>query len=79
MQKTPVFTKENLRKINNANINESHISEINYYLFLTTHLQWINCDRFLSGQKTDYLVKMDSSVESSAPISFPSHKFNSKR
>jgi TonB family protein len=65
--------KQNFEKnYNDTTINTAYSSHITSYLFSTTELGWINCDRFINerGEKIDLLVKLDKKAESDVKIVF---------
>ena len=63
--KTPKgnFKEEFENKINDDNLNRAMVSDINRYLFSTSQIGWINCDRFYNDkrEKTDFFVQTDES------------------
>ena len=65
--------KQSFEKIyNDSTINKAYSSEITSYLFSTSELGWINCDRFVNEKekKVDLLVKLDEKAESDVKIVF---------
>lgn len=60
-------------KINSKNNNPVKIDEFNNYIFQTSKLGWINCDRFLQiaeSSKMDFHIKMNSNENSRIYILF---------
>ena len=55
-----------------STINMAHSNHITSYLFSTTQLGWINCDRFIfeKGERVDLIVKLDKKAESDVKIVF---------
>ena len=49
-------------KVESNNLNENDIVEVNQYLFSTTRLGWINCDRFYKYSKpaVDFFIRTDN-------------------
>lgn len=47
-----------------TSLDKATSSHISYYLFNSTELGWINCDRFINvSPKTNYIVKLDKDVD----------------
>lgn len=84
------YVKQEFEKtFNDSTIYKAHSSYLTSYLFSTSNLGWINCDRFIyqSGEKVDLIVKLDhkndvkiifhsiKSVMSSFPLN-EEHVFN---
>lgn len=57
------FKEEFENKTNDDNLNRTRVSDINRYIFSTSQLGWINCDRIYNGkgEKTDFFVQTDDS------------------
>lgn len=65
--------KQNFEKTySDSTINTAHSSHITSYLFSTSELGWINCDRFINerGERVDLIVKLDKKAESDVKIVF---------
>lgn len=61
----PLFAKEFEEKVNDGNLSTISINELNHYVFSTSQLGWINCDRFIDdiNRKTDLSFNLGNSVE----------------
>jgi TonB family protein len=64
-------------EIRNENYNETSVFEVNRYLFSTTQLGWLNCDRFLNENKklTDLFILNENSDNTIVNVIF--HRFKS--
>lgn len=64
-------------KIRNENYNETSVFEVNRYLFSTTQLGWLNCDRFLKENRklTDLFILDENSDNTIVNLIF--HRFKS--
>jgi TonB family protein len=64
-------------KIRNENYNETSVFEVNRYLFSTTQLGWLNCDRFLKENRklTDLFILNENSGNTIVNVIF--HRFKS--
>ena len=58
--------------VNDENISKTDIGEISRYLFSTSNLGWINCDRFVKGFKNrvDYVVDVVNAKSTDVKIIF---------
>ena len=63
-------------RVNESNINNLQVIEIRRYIFSSSKLGWINCDRFykIESPKTDLFVKTDFYPNADVKIVF--HNFN---
>ncbi len=64
-------------KIGNENFKETSVYEVNRYLFSTTRLGWLNCDRFLDENKnlTDLIILNENQDNTIVNVIF--HRFKS--
>jgi len=64
-------------KIRNENYNETSVFDVNRYLFSTTQLGWLNCDRFLKENRklTDLFILNENSDNTIVNLIF--HRFKS--
>jgi TonB family protein len=64
-------------EIRNENYNETSVFEVNRYLFSTTQLGWLNCDRFLNENRklTDLFIMNENSDNTIVNVIF--HRFKS--
>lgn len=64
-------------EIRNENYNETSVFEVNRYLFSTTQLGWLNCDRFLKENRklTDLFILNENSDNTIVNVIF--HRFKS--
>lgn len=64
-------------KIRNENYNETSVFDVNRYLFSTTQLGWLNCDRFLKENRklTDLFILNENSDNTIVNVIF--HRFKS--
>lgn len=67
-QKYSVFKNENIKTMNEA--------ELNYYIFSSSKLGWINCDYFweTKDEKIDYVVKVDPNSKPNIKLVFKQAK-----
>ena len=66
------YAKEFEKQINDDNLSETKMSEVSQYLFSTSKLGWINCDRFYrdNSPKVDYFVNIGKSKQVDIKIVF---------
>lgn len=66
------YAKEFEKKVNDNNLSETKVSEISQYLFCTSKLGWINCDRFYkdNNPKVNYFVNIGKSQQVDIKIIF---------
>jgi hypothetical protein len=64
-------------EIRNENYNETSVFEVNRYLFSTTQLGWLNCDRFLKENRklTDLFILNENPDNTIVNVIF--HRFKS--
>lgn len=67
-QKYSVFKNQNIKTMNEA--------ELNFYIFSSSKLGWINCDYFweTTGERIDYLVKVDPNSKPKIKLVFKNAK-----
>ncbi|HET6766299.1 MAG TPA: energy transducer TonB [Chitinophagaceae bacterium] len=72
----PLYKSNFEKKVNDTNINGLQTAEIRQYLFSSTKLGWINCDRYYNDGKprTDFYVKTAAYPGADVKIIF--HRFN---
>jgi TonB family protein len=66
------YKEEFENTMNDSSLRNVGMSEINRYLFSTSQLGWINCDKFLndSRPKIDYIVKTNETEETIIKVIF---------
>ncbi len=68
------YAKEFENNVNDDNLSETKMSEISQYIFSTSSLGWINCDRFYRDNRpqVDYIVNIGNSKQVDIKIVFNS-------
>jgi hypothetical protein len=71
-----IFKNDFEAKINDTNINKVKTADIRQYVFSTSKLGWINCDRFYNSPKpmTDFYVDCGNYTELDIKLVFHSFK-----
>lgn len=66
------YAKEFEKQVDDDNLSETKMSEVSQYLFSTSKLGWINCDRFYrdNSPKVDYFVNIGKSKQVDIKIVF---------
>lgn len=66
------YTEEFEKQVNDDNLSETKMSEVSQYLFSTSKLGWINCDRFYrdNNPKVDFFVNIGKSKQVDIKIVF---------
>ncbi|PKP31428.1 MAG: hypothetical protein CVT99_08770 [Bacteroidetes bacterium HGW-Bacteroidetes-16] len=66
------YAKEFEKQVNDSNLSNTEMLEISHYIFSTSKLGWINCDRFFrdNSPKVDFLVNIGTSKQVDIKIVF---------
>ncbi|MFA9389697.1 MAG: energy transducer TonB [Prolixibacteraceae bacterium] len=69
------FKDEFEKKVSDVNLQQTNVSDVSRYVFSTSQLGWINCDRFVKSRnpKTDYSIMIDQPDKARVNIIF--HRF----